>query len=173
AICREGIKRVSLSIRKAYSNGDDLSAREDMCIASLFGGMALANAKLGAVHGFAGTLGGMFNAPHGAICARLLPAVMKFNAEVLNDREPSSPVISRFTEVAQLLTGNMSATIEDGLEWLYSLCRDFAIPPLSRYGLKEEHRESVVKQSEKASSMKGNPVLLTEHELALILREVL
>ncbi|MEQ8223623.1 MAG: iron-containing alcohol dehydrogenase, partial [Candidatus Eremiobacterota bacterium] len=115
AICREGIKRVSLSIRKAYSNGDDLSAREDMCIASLFGGMALANAKLGAVHGFAGTLGGMFNAPHGAICARLLPAVMKFNAEALNEREPSSPVLSRFTEVAQLLTGNMSATIEDGL----------------------------------------------------------
>ena len=173
AICREGIKRVSLSIRKAYSNGDDLSAREDMCLASLFGGMALANAKLGAVHGFAGTLGGMFNAPHGAICARLLPAVMKFNAEALNDREPSSPVIGRFTEVAQILTGNMSATITEGVDWIYSLCRDFAIPSLSGYGLKEEHIESVVKQSEKASSMKGNPVLLTEHELALILREVL
>ncbi|MEQ8169718.1 MAG: iron-containing alcohol dehydrogenase, partial [Candidatus Eremiobacterota bacterium] len=172
-MCREGIKKVALSIRKAYSNGGDLSAREDMCLASLFGGMALANAKLGAVHGFAGTLGGMFNAPHGAICARLLPVVMKFNVKALNEREPSSPVIRRFTEVSQILTNNISGTIADGIDWLYSLCSDFAIPSLSRYGLSEEHIESVVRQSEKASSMKGNPVLLTEHELTLIVREAL
>lgn len=172
-ICREGIHRVAASIRKACENGSDLAAREDMSLASLFGGMALANAKLGAVHGFAGTIGGMFGAPHGAICAKLLPAVMKFNVKALEEREPSSPVLIRFTEVSRLLTGNPSATVSDGLEWLYALCRDFAIPSLSEYGLMEEHIESVVKQSEKASSMKGNPLLLTEKELTLILREVL
>ena len=167
------MKRAAASIRKAYDNGNDLSAREDMALASLFGGMALANAKLGAVHGFAGTLGGMFNAPHGAICARLLPVVMKFNVKALEEREPSSPVPGRFTEIAQLLTGNMAGTISDGLNWLYSLCNDFAIPSLSEYGLSEQYIQSVVTQSGKASSMKGNPVLLTEKELADILREVL
>jgi len=172
-LCREGIKRVASSIRKAYENGNDLSAREDMALASLFGGIALANAKLGAVHGFAGTLGGMFNAPHGAICAGLLPVVMKFNVKALEERSPGNPVLERYTEVSQLLTGKISGTISDGLDWLYSLCSDFAIPSLSKYGLSEQDIQSVVAQSGKASSMKGNPVLLTEKELTLILREVL
>ncbi len=79
AICREGVWRVTRSLTAACENGSDLSAREDMSLASLFGGLALANAKLGAVHGIAGPLGGMFTAPHGATCAALLPHVMAVN----------------------------------------------------------------------------------------------
>ena len=75
-ICREGMGRAARSLRKAFEDGKDQTAREDMAVASLFGGLALANAKLGAVHGFSGPLGGMFAAPHGAICGLLLPHVM-------------------------------------------------------------------------------------------------
>ncbi|HPZ07819.1 MAG TPA: iron-containing alcohol dehydrogenase [Candidatus Eremiobacteraeota bacterium] len=172
-ICLEGIKRIVKSLRKAYKNGSDLSAREDMSLASLFGGMALANAKLGAVHGFAGPLGGMFSAPHGAVCARLLPVVMKFNVNALKEREPSSPVLSRYTDVAQLLTGKPSAIPSDEVDYLYSLCDELGILALGTYGLTEDDIPSVVAQAEKASSMKGNPILLTEEELKNILKEAL
>lgn len=83
ALCREGILRASRSLRTAVADGDNIAAREDLSIASLFGGLALANAKLGLVHGYAGVLGGMFDtSPHGAICASLLPGVFRKNAEV-------------------------------------------------------------------------------------------
>jgi alcohol dehydrogenase class IV len=72
-LCREGIARVARSLRRAWADGRDAAAREDMALASLYGGLALANAGLGAVHGFAGVAGGMFQAPHGAVCAALLP----------------------------------------------------------------------------------------------------
>lgn len=76
AICREGIRRAARSLRRAFEDGTDRAARYDLCAASLCGGLALANARLGAVHGLAGPLGGMFPAPHGAVCGRLLPGVV-------------------------------------------------------------------------------------------------
>ncbi|MHC4355845.1 MAG: iron-containing alcohol dehydrogenase, partial [Planctomycetota bacterium] len=108
-ICREGLIRAGRSLRRAYEDGDDTAAREDMALASLFGGLGLANAKLGAVHGFAGPLGGMFPAPHGVICARLLPFVMETHVRALLDRQPDSPAVVRFDEVARLLTGKATA----------------------------------------------------------------
>src|SRR5215213_8761925 len=83
ALCREGLSRVARSLRRAVENGRDTNARHDMALGSLFGGLALANAGLGAVHGFAGPIGGMFSAPHGAVCAALLPFVMAANLKAL------------------------------------------------------------------------------------------
>ena len=164
SVCRDGIRRVAGSLRLAYE-ADDHSARENMCIAALFGGMALANAKLGAAHGFAGPIGGMFPAPHGAICARLLPLVMETNLLAIQDRSPDLPVLSRFTEVSRLLTGNPDAFAEDGIRWLQQLCADLQIPPLSAYGISASDFPAIIAQSRKASSMKGNPIELTEEEL--------
>jgi len=79
AFCREGMRRATHSLRQAYEYRNDVKAREDMALASLLGGLALANAGLGAVHGIASVVGGMFPAPHGAVCARLLPHVMEIN----------------------------------------------------------------------------------------------
>ena len=81
------------------------AAREDMSVAALFGGLALANAGLGAVHGFAGPVGGMFPAPHGAVCAALLPHVMEMNLRALRARQPASETLPRYEEVARILTG--------------------------------------------------------------------
>ena len=173
AFAKEGLTRAARSLKKAYDQGDDIDAREDMAITSLFGGISLANAKLGAVHGFAGVLGGMFPIPHGVVCARLLPFVTRKNIEVLNARDPQNPAVKRYEDVAQLLTGNPKAKAMDGVTWLEELCKHLDVAPLSHFGVKEEHFEEIINKSMKASSMKGNPIELTFDELKDILQQAL
>jgi alcohol dehydrogenase class IV len=141
-----------------------------MSIASLFGGLALANAKLGAVHGFAGTIGGMFPAPHGAVCARLLPPVMAANIRALEARGSSSD-LSRYQEVAMILSGDPKARPQDGIAWIQSLIARPPIPPLRNYGLTQADMAEVIEKSERSSSMRGNPIQLTRSEMGEILQE--
>lgn len=169
AICREGMQRAARSLLNAYNNGKDEAAREDMSIAALFSGLALANAKLGAVHGFAGVLGGSLNSPHGAICARLLPVVMSINARALSERSPQSEAFARYDEVAQILTGKANARAADGIAWLYDLVAGLGTAPLSSFGLRRNDFPGIVQKSAQASSMKGNPVQLTQEEMSEIL----
>lgn len=171
AICREGMLRAARSLQTAYHHGENAAAREDLSIAALFGGLALANAKLGAVHGFAGPIGGLFPAPHGAICARLLPFVIEANVKALRSRVPASPVLARYAEVAQILTGAPAAGAEDAIEWLHALCADLNVPPLSHYGISDIDFPLIVEQAQKASSMKGNPIELSALELREILHQ--
>jgi alcohol dehydrogenase class IV len=173
AFCREGMSRIARSLGTAYANGTDTAAREDMAIASLLGGLALANAKLGGVHGLAGVLGGMFHAPHGAICAALLPHVMAANVQALGCPQPDSQFLHRYREVARILTGSPAATAADGVAWVRSLCRQLNIPGLSGFGLAAENFPAVIAQAALASSMKGNPVKLTPEDMAAILKNVL
>ena len=173
ALCREAIPRVARSLRVAFNDGQNATAREDMSLASLFGGIALANAGLGAVHGFAGPIGGMFHAPHGAVCAALLPHVMRVNLHALRSRQPQSQPLLRFDEIARLLTGNQNARAEEGMGWVQKLVSDLHIPPLSHYGISASHTEELVEKASKASSMKPNPIVLTPTELAHALEQVL
>lgn len=168
-ICREGMRRAARSLRRAYQDGGNSQAREDMAIASLFGGLALANAKLGAVHGFAGVLGGLFPAPHGAVCGRLLPEVMAVNIRALRERDPDNRALARYEDVARLLTGAPGAVAEDTIAWSAALCRDLAIPGLATYGITAADFPRIIVGASRASSMKGNPITLTEGELAEIL----
>jgi alcohol dehydrogenase class IV len=168
-IAREGIRRAAGALRRAYHDGGDVGARSDMCIASLCGGLSLANAKLGAVHGFAAPLGGMFPAPHGAVCARLLPRVAAMNVHALRERDPHSPALERYDEVARLLTATPHARAEDGVAWLRELVDELGIPPLSVYGVTAGDIARVVAQARKASSMAGNPIVLTDGELEDVL----
>ncbi len=170
-ICREGLKRAGRSLLKAYKDGSDKDARQDMSLASLFSGLALANAGLGAVHGLAGPLGGMISAAHGVICARLLPYVMQANVQALQSRADSSPTLARYDEIAQLLTGNIMSKAADGLKWVQDICLQLKVPPLSKFGLKEQDFPAVIAKAQKSSSMKGNPVALTEDELISILKK--
>lgn len=172
-ICREGIRRARRSLKRAFQQSNDLEARQDMSIASLFGGLALANAKLGAAHGFAGPMGGMFPAPHGMICARLLPIVMQVNVQALQQRLPDSPIVKRYTEIARILTDDPGASAKDGANWVKSLCEDLGIPPLRQYGVKEAHFETLIEKSAHSSSMKGNPISLTNEELYQILAQAI
>jgi alcohol dehydrogenase class IV len=169
ALCREGMRHAAKSLRGAYHNGTDASAREGMSLASLFGGMALANAALGVVHGFAGPLGGMLHAPHGAICARLLPLVMEANLKALESRQAGHAAIKRYIEVAQIVTGDKNASAQDGVKWVSDLVGELNIPPLSAHGMTESHIPEAVGKTLNASSTKGNPIALSEGELEEVL----
>lgn len=169
ALAREGLGRAARALRRAVAHGDDVAARTDMCVASLCGGLALANAALGAVHGFAGPIGGMFPAPHGAVCARLLPEVMVANVAALRARDPDGAGLERYAEVARILTGHSGATITDGVRWVRDIVAELGVRPLSRYGVTAGHLAELVGRGQRASSMKGNPVALTADELLAVL----
>jgi alcohol dehydrogenase class IV len=168
-LCREGIRRAARSLRRAFEDGSDCAAREDMAIASLCGGLALANAKLGAVHGFAGPLGGEISAPHGAVCGRLLPFVVETNVQALGKRTPDHPARERFDELGPLLTGERKASAAHAVSWLHTLCRDLQTQALEDYGLTSEQVPEIVEQARSSSSMKGNPIELNRDELQWIL----
>ncbi len=170
ALCREGIRRAARSLAKTFENGSDLLAREDMALASLFSGMALANAGLGAVHGFAAPIGGMWAAPHGAVCAALLAPVMEVNVRALRARDAGSAALNRYEEIARILTGKPAARVEAGIAWVRDLANRLGIPPLRAYGIALSDFESLAQKAAASSSMKGNPIALTPDDLAGILQ---
>ncbi len=169
AICRDGLERVARSLGVAFQDGTNAAAREDMALASLFGGLALANAGLGAVHGFAAPIGGMFSAPHGAVCAALLPHVMAANLRALRARQPDGDTLERYREIARRLTGREDATADDGVLWVGELVRKLRIPGLCRYGISSKQQAELVAKAAQASSMKANPIRLTVPELTAVL----
>jgi alcohol dehydrogenase class IV len=170
-LCREGIRVAALALRRAFHDGQDPTARERMSLVSLFGGLALANAKLGAVHGLAAPIGGRTGAPHGAVCARLLPFAMEANIRALEQRQPDSPALGRYREIAALVTGRTGATLAEAVQWFYLLCEELQVHPLSKFGLSESDCDPIVTQAQKASSMKGNPIALTDDEVLWILKK--
>lgn len=171
--CVEGIRRAARSLRRACEAGADAAAREDMALASLLGGLALANAGLGAVHGFAAPIGGMFPAPHGAVCAALLPHVIAANVHGLRERHPNADALRRYDEIGRLLTARPQATAEDGIAWLRELCLNLRIRPLGKFGLTAANLATVVEKAALASSMKANPIVLEPAELRQILHAAL
>ncbi|MEI6891596.1 MAG: iron-containing alcohol dehydrogenase [Pontiella sp.] len=172
-ICREGLKRIARSMHTAYIQPENMNARTDMAFASLCGGLALANAGLGAVHGFAGPIGGMFNAPHGMVCASLLPATTYANHQALTERDPHHPALSKLKEAAQILLNHPLGTIDDALKQLKTIGIQMSVPGLSAFGITEADFPAIIKNAKKASSMKGNPIELTNDELSLILKNSL
>ncbi len=170
ALCRDGMQMAARSLQRVYFNGNDKDARLDMSLASLYGGLALANSGLGAAHGFAGIIGGMYHAPHGAVCARLLPFVVQANLEALRKREPQSLALGRYEQVAQILCGDPGAKAEMGVSWLLDLCQALNIRPLNEYGVTAVDIPEIVTKSAVASSMKANPIVLNNEELTEIMR---
>ena len=165
ALCREGLTRSARSLRRAFEGDASEAARSDLALASLLGGLALANAGLGAVHGFAAPAGGLFAAPHGAVCAALLPAVMRVNLRALASRAPASPALDRYREIAAIVTGRSGASAEDGVAWVEALVRALAVPGLGRWGATPLDVPRLVERAARARRMKGNPIVLTGAEL--------
>jgi len=172
-LCREGIRLAARSLERACATGDD-GARAEMGLAALWSGIALANAKLGAVHGIAGPLGGMFDsAPHGAVCGRLLGPVMRVNLAALRARASDSPSLERYRDAARLLTGDPSATADDSAAWIDGLCTRLGVPGLGSHGIGERDFEALIAAAARASSMRGNPIELSADELRQILSAAL
>jgi alcohol dehydrogenase class IV len=169
AMCVEGIGRVAGALRRAYHDGADKEARSDMALASLFGGLALANAGLGVVHGLAAPLGGQWKAPHGALCAALLPHGMAANVAALRARAPQHPALERYAMIARMLTGRNEASAEEGIDWARALCAELDIPGLRAWGIAEADLPAVVEKAVHASSMQANALPLTHEELLAVL----
>jgi alcohol dehydrogenase class IV len=167
--CREGIARAARSLVRAWRDGDPES-RADMALASLCGGLALANAGLGAVHGLAGPMGGMIHAGHGAIVSALLSHATAVNISAMRRRDLS---VARYDDVAQLLTGTTSARADDGVRWLEELGATLRVASLTRLGLRDDQVDDLVEKASHASSMKGNPVTLDNSEIREIVRRAM
>jgi len=167
ALCLEGIGRIAraLPIAASTAGSGDLEARTDMCVGSLFGGLALANAGLGVVHGFAAPLGAMFAAPHAAICAALLPHGMAANLRALRERATDHPALERYRRIAVALTGKSTAAPEDGTATVAWLCRTLDVGGLRTFGVEEGDADEVCRRAAQASSMKANPLTLSSDEL--------
>ena len=174
ALALEGMMRAAKSLKRACDVPDDLDAREDMALAALMSGITLTNAGLGAVHGLAAPLGGSFAVPHGVVCAALLPHVMRANVKALRERQPESPALSRYAIIGPAMTGGAYASVESaidaGIEFVHDLASDLRIPPLRNYGVEAEHVPGIVSLARQSSSIRYNPIELTEAELGNVLR---
>ena len=167
--CIEGIKKAAQNIVQVYTDGGNHPARIQMSWVSLLGGLSLANSTLGAVHGFAGPIGGLYDVPHGLICAALLPSVFEVNVRALQMRDRTNPVLFRYQNISRWVTNNKNATIGEGVEWFKELNKTLQIPRLKSIGIKKEDFLTIIEQSKKSSSMQGNSIKLNEGELFDIL----
>lgn len=172
-LCREGIARAARALPIVTKPAPGPGPRDDMALAALFSGLGLANAGLGAVHGFAGPIGGMFPAPHGAVCAILLGPVLEVNRRALEHRVPNSSALPRFDELGRLLTGRPEAGWQEAVHWVNELVQRLRIPRLRQYGIAAKDKAGVVDGALRASSMKANPVSLTRGELEEILEKAI
>lgn len=176
ALATRGIGLAARSLKRACDDGSDIDAREDMALAALLSGMTLTNAGLGAVHGFAAPLGANFPVPHGVVCAALLPQVMAANIEALRAQSPDHPTLTRYADIGRRLTQSTAdgATAADaGVAAVQQLVQSLDIPRLARFGILAEHVPPMVALARKSSSMRYNPVVLTDETLDAVLRAAL
>jgi alcohol dehydrogenase class IV len=169
-LAREGLRRAAAGLRAAYADGGDLAARADMAVCALLGGMALANAKLGAVHGLAGVVGGTADVPHGLACAALLAPVIEANVRAL---PAGHPALDRYAEAARLLTGQPAASIQDGVAWIRETLVLLSVPGLAAFGLGSEQADEIAAKAMTSSSMQGNPAALSRDDLRAVLIQAL
>lgn len=166
--CREGIPLAARNLPTAYHHPENQEARTMMAWVSLLGGLSLANAGLGAVHGFAGPIGGMFDVSHGTICACLLPQVWRMNLLKLQ-KQDDQMLLERFSQIAAWVTDEDHSDVSQAIEWFIGLNEELGIPKLKQLGIKEKDYEAIISKALVSSSMKGNPVSLDANDLHEIL----
>lgn len=169
ALCRDAIPRGLAAIRRLME-AEDAEARNEMAWVSLCGGLALANAGLGAVHGLAGPLGGLTGAPHGAICGALLPPVLMMNRRAATD--PGA--IERLDQVARWIGAAFDtpfASMPEAVRALADWSHRAGLPALTALGIGPEAQAAAAQAAAASSSMKANPVALSENQLRRIMEE--
>lgn len=163
ALARPAIA-VGLQALARLMAGEDKDARDRLAWVSLCGGLALANAGLGAVHGLAGVIGGMTGAAHGAICGALLGPVVQANRAAAK-----GTARERLDEVCALLAGVLGSSADAAPAALQAWARGHGLPGLAALGVAEDRHAEIVAAALGASSMKGNPVSLDTAALMAVL----
>jgi alcohol dehydrogenase class IV len=168
-----GVELAARSLVPAFRNGHDVAAREGMALAAYLSGVTLTNAGLGAVHGFAAPLGANYPVPHGTVCAALLPHVIAANLRAADAGEGLPATRARYAALGRILVGEDGGTAAEAASACARatarLVRGLAIPPLSAFGLREQDVPEMVALARKASSMRFNPVALSDEALARVL----
>ena len=171
ALAVEGLGRVSKSLRKAYADGSDIEARTDMSLASYLSGNTLANAGLGLVHGFASSIGGFFEIPHGVICSSLMPACNRLTVKKLKQTHSNDVALSKYASIGKLFSKETNKPDDYYIDYLLNLIEDWAhtmnIPRLQSRGVSAEHFEKIVH----ATDNKNNPVALGKDEMIEVLEQ--
>lgn len=170
ALATKAIALIGRSLVRAHHHGQDIEARSDMLYGSLLAGMALANARLGGVHGIAHPLGCRYRIPHGVICGLLLPYLMEYNLEYALDK---------YARVAQLLgEDTRGMTAEEvairSVEAVRGILKEIEIPVhLRRFGVEEADFPAIIAQSLPSGSLKHNPRPLGEGDVRFILERAM
>ena len=168
ALCRDAIPR-GLAALIRLMQAEDPQARDEMAWVSLCGGMALANAGLGAVHGLAGPLGGLTGAAHGAICGTLLPHVLVANRRAVTDRA----LAARLDQVGAWIGaafGRADASVAEAAALLADWSRAAGLPGLDALGIDAAARKAAAQAAAASSSMRANPAPLSADDLDALMR---
>jgi len=170
ALALDGLYHAITSIKHAYFEPDRIQARSSMSYAALMSGICLTNAGLGTVHGFASSIGGMFQIPHGVVCGTLLPACIDYTIKRIIEQDPEDDSLRKFADIAMLF-GDVEYTEDIDLckslvENMYAWVEGFKIPTLSHYGIGENDFDKIVEMTDN----KNNPFALDKNDLKAILK---
>jgi alcohol dehydrogenase class IV len=169
ALSIEGLKAIKASLIRSYSDGEDIDARTGMSFAALTSGICLANAGLGVVHGFASSIGGMFDIPHGLICGTLMAKSNEINIRELRKKAANSAALKKYADLGRLFLESAGRSdeyyIDSFIAILYKLKSDLRLTGLRKSGLSEKEVRIISSETE----IKNNPVKLAEEDLAEIL----
>lgn len=165
ALAMEGFKAIKSSIVRSFEDGKNSGARADMSFAATTSGICLANAGLGVVHGFASSIGAMYDIPHGIICGTLMATSNEINVKALRKRSVNPEALNKYTLLGKLFldeTGKTDDYYVDGfIKYLHNLTHQLKLPGLKKAGLDEQNIERICS----ATEIKRNPVKLAQEDL--------
>jgi len=171
ALAIEGLKAIKASLIRSFFDGQDIEARKGMSFAALTSGICLANAGLGVVHGFASSIGGMYDIPHGVVCGTLMAISNEVNVRELRKSQSNPAAMIKYAYLGKLFLNETGKTdgyyIDSFINYLYKLTNDFQLPGLKKYGVDEKSIELICTKTE----IKNNPVKLTVADLIEILQK--
>lgn len=169
ALAIEAFKAVKRSLLRSFSSGEDIDARTDMSFAALTSGICLANAGLGAVHGLAGTIGAMYNIPHGVVCGTLMAVANEVNVRELRKNSAGHPALFKYASLGRIFSdteGKDDDLYTDSfIDHLHRLTKQLRLPRLSQYGILKNDISAICQQAD----TKNNPVKLSGELLEEIL----
>lgn len=173
ALAWSGMKAARDGLLTWYEHGESArDAQAGMAYAALMSGITLAQVGLGSVHGLASPLGAFFPIPHGVVCGTLVAEATAMNIRALKEREPASKILLKYAQAGRMMTHDIHLSDEEAfkrlIEVLDSWTQTMHLPPLSKYGVTEEDIPKIVANS-RGSSMKTNPIVLTDEEIGKIL----
>ncbi len=173
ALAISGLRAVRDGLLAWYSNGvTAFDAQDKMAYASMTSGITLAQVGLGSVHGLASPLGAFYPIAHGVVCGTLVATATKVNIESMLDRDVNNMALDKYARLADVLAQKRHPSKETAWQALIDLLTNWTeqmqLPRLGEYGVKENELDKVVLHS-RGSSMKTNPIVLTDDEIKSIL----